>query len=138
MADINFANETYKIATTHLPDTEDGLETEFQIRSINNLLQCLDQENPHLICGDFNIPRGYNSLYNNICNNYQDNIPTNYKSSLDRTLHHMGNKIIDQPIFDEYMVDYIFTKIPYETKDVRLEFGISDHAGVVASVYKNQ
>ncbi|USN87360.1 MAG: endonuclease/exonuclease/phosphatase family protein [Candidatus Nomurabacteria bacterium] len=136
ITNIETPSGIYNIATTHLMDTKDGHEDVFQIRGMTRLLELLAKEEPHMICGDFNMPRGYNSLYEKVTKYYKDNIPAKYKSSLDKNLHRAGNKEIKQPIFDEYMVDYIFTQTPYEARDVRLEFGVSDHAAVVANILK--
>ena len=135
---INAPEGTFTIATTHVMDTDDGHKDDFQILGITNLLNALKQEASHIICGDFNIPRGYNTLYNDVTQSYIDEIPQTYKSSLDRNLHRLGNKKIVQPIFDEYMVDYIFSQPPYRASDVRLEFDISDHAAVIAHISKTR
>jgi endonuclease/exonuclease/phosphatase family metal-dependent hydrolase len=136
IATIHTPDNTFNIATTHLMDTRDGHKNSFQIKGVECLLETLSNEEPHLICGDFNMPRGYNSLYEKMTNRYTDTIPPEYKSSLDRDLHRYGDKQLAQPIFDEYMVDYIFTRSPYKAENVRLEFGVSDHAAVIANIYK--
>ena len=136
LADIVVDGDVYRIATTHAPDTKDGKEDAFQIVCMNKALELLDVEQSHIICGDFNMPRNYNSIYKNFTEKYQDGIPLIYKSSLDKSKHRLGNKDLNQPIFDIYMVDYIFTQSPYEAKDVRLEFGVSDHAAVVGYISK--
>lgn len=46
----------------------------------------------------------------------------------------MVRRKIDQPIFEEYMVDYIFTQSPYWADNVKLKFGVSDHAAVIAEI----
>jgi endonuclease/exonuclease/phosphatase family metal-dependent hydrolase len=126
----------YNIATTHPLKTENGPENEFQNNHIKSMLSLLSEEPPHIICGDFNIPRGYNSNYIEMTNKYSDNIPGSYCSSLDRNIHRLGKEKISRPIFDIYMVDYIFTQPPYQAENVRLEFGVSDHAGIVAEIQK--
>lgn len=131
---LKVAEETFHIATTHLIDTEDGKEDEVQVKVANELLNCLDKEEPHIICGDFNIPRGFNSLYKEFINRYTDVIPLNYSSSLDKNIHRLGEVKIDQPIFEKYMVDYIFTKPPYQVSNVTLRFGVSDHAAIIADL----
>lgn len=32
------------------------------------------------------------------------------------------------------MVDYIFTQPPYDVKNVKLVFGVSDHAAIIADI----
>ena len=82
------------------------------------------------------MPRGHNKLYEVITQKYTDTIPRHYRSSLDRNLHRLGKKTdLNQPIFDAYMVDYIFTQPPFEASDIHLEFGVSDHAAVIGNIY---
>ena len=135
-ADIAVLGVTYCIATTHMVDTENGKEDDFQILLTEKMLTLLTQEHKHTICGDFNMPRGYNRLYEKMTTQYQDSIPFHYQSSLDRNIHRLGQVKIDEPIFDKYMVDYIFTQAPYQASDVRLQFGVSDHAAVIATLTK--
>jgi endonuclease/exonuclease/phosphatase family metal-dependent hydrolase len=124
----------YRIVTAHLIDTKDGHEDEIQQNICRSLLTHLTKEPEHLLCGDFNMPRGYNTLYQEVTELYKDSVPAKYKSSLDRDLHRMGKVDIPEKIFDEYMVDYIFTKDDYQAHDVHLVFGISDHAAIVANI----
>lgn len=126
----------YDIFTTHLPVTPHGKADEEQIIATEKMLALLAEKDSHIICGDFNIPRNINHLYKNITKKYTDEIPLQYKSSLDQNLHRLGNQTLDDPIFEKYMVDYIFTQSPYKATDVRLEFGVSDHSAVVAIISK--
>ncbi len=126
---------TYTVATTHLIVTPNGHETETQVQHATALLALLKDEPPHVLCGDFNMPRGYNILYDRFTKRYTDTVPSSYTSSLDRTLHKSAHDPnLNAPIFDIYMVDYIFTEPPYTAHDVRLEFGISDHAAVIGEI----
>ncbi|MEZ4104303.1 MAG: hypothetical protein R3B60_03375 [Candidatus Paceibacterota bacterium] len=136
MAKIKVGGEIFNIVTTHLIVTPDGLTNELQTKVVTELLQVIKNEESHMICGDFNMPRGYNGLYELFTKKYADQIPLKYKSSLDKNLHRCGNMQLEQPIFDEYMVDYLFTQPPYRARNVRLEFGVSDHAAVIAEIYK--
>ncbi len=129
--------ETFSIATTHAPVTKDGHRDQNQITAITQLLDMSSKEVPHVLCGDFNMPRGVNTLYQDMTAHYTDAIPPQYTSSLDRKLHRCGQRTtLNAPIFDSYMVDYIFTKAPYTAHDVRLEFGVSDHAAVIGYIKK--
>lgn len=129
-------NESYTVVATHVMDTKNGLVDEHQRAGMQALLAHLHTLSSHVLCGDFNMPRGYNVLYEEVIEHYKDTVPSTYKSSLDRNLHRLGNVDIDEPIFDEYMVDYIFTQPPYDASDVHLEFGISDHAAVIGTITK--
>lgn len=128
----------YTIATVHMMVTDDGHESIPQHKSVQKLLQALHQLPAHILCGDFNMPRGYNTNYNEFIKFYIDTIPLTYSSSLDRTLHRQaGRTDLNAPIFDIYMVDYIFSQIPYVVSNVELRFAISDHAAVVAHISKS-
>lgn len=135
-ADIEIEGTIFSIATTHMIDTENGKEDADQIEMTQKLLTLVAKEKPHVLCGDFNMPRGYNRLHNEMTKYYEDTIPLHYKSSLDRNLHRLRDKILNAPIFDIYVVDYIFTQSPYQASNVRLQFGVSDHAAVVATIDK--
>lgn len=136
-ANINIDGGDFNIATTHAPKSPDGKEDDLQTKCLNIALRQLSKEDPHIICGDFNMPRGYNKLYEEFIKQYSDTIPARYTSSLDRSIHRLGNvPNLNAPIFDIYMVDYVFTQPPYIASEVRLEFGISDHAAVIAQISK--
>lgn len=125
----------YRIATTHFTWSKDGnCATPAQIAHMDSLTALMSKEPPHLLCGDFNIPRGRNPLYNNLITMYEDCIPDAVTSSLDRTFHRLGNDPEKSVLFDSFVVDYIFSQAPYSVHDVRLTFGISDHAAVVGTV----
>lgn len=132
---IDAADGPFTIATTHVMVTKHGLPDEHQRTGIGRLLQLMQTYEPHVLCGDFNMPRGYNELYEEVTQRYHDAVPPEYASSLDRDLHRLGNDPhLTDPIFDAFMVDYVFTQPPYTADDVSLRFGVSDHAAVVAHV----
>jgi endonuclease/exonuclease/phosphatase family metal-dependent hydrolase len=134
---VEHEEQWYHIATTHVMVTPDGQPSEHQTQGVKKLLSLLQTEKPHLLCGDFNIPRGVNSLYEEFTKNYTDTIPVEYTSSLDKNLHRLGKtQNLTEPIFDSYMVDYLFTKPEYTASEVRLQFGVSDHAAIVATISK--
>jgi endonuclease/exonuclease/phosphatase family metal-dependent hydrolase len=129
--------DSYIFATTHGIYTKNGLPDEHQTQGVKKLLSLLAAEKQHILCGDFNIPRGVNELYGELTKAYSDTVPAEYMSSLDRTYHiHGTNPNLTEPIFDSYMVDYIFSKPEYTVTDVRLQFGVSDHAAIIATVGK--
>jgi exonuclease III len=126
---------TYTIATTHFTWNPDGsIASEEQIESMRKLRAYTETLPAHIICGDFNIPRNYNSLYSELLKSYKDEIPLKYTSSLDKVIHRHGGDADKEILFSSFMVDYIFTQAPYIARDVRLVFGLSDHAGVVGNI----
>jgi endonuclease/exonuclease/phosphatase family metal-dependent hydrolase len=125
----------YLVYTTHFTWTEDGeTPSQEQIESMNALLTHTQTLEPHLLCGDFNIPRNINYLYKNLVGEYVDNIPAQYVSSLDKDLHRLKDNMEKKRVLDTFMVDYVFSQHPYKVSDVRLEFDLSDHAAVVGTV----
>lgn len=138
VADVLVNDQIFTIGTTHFTWTPKGDEAaQEQIVDMKKLLTYTESIGPHVICGDFNIPRHQNPLYNNIVEHYVDNIPASYTSSLDKVFHKRGADPALKELFTLYMVDYIFTKPPYHATNVRLQFGLSDHAGVIATITKD-
>lgn len=134
---LEHEGDLYHFTNTHVMVTPDGLPNEHQIQGVKKLLSLLATEKSHVICGDFNIPRGTNPLYEEFTKSYTDGIPAHYMSSLDQAIHRHGKTPnLNAPIFDMYMVDYIFSKPEYMVTDCRLQFGVSDHAAVIATVAK--
>lgn len=134
-AKIQFEEKEYVIATTHFTWTPDGSNpNDEQLTDMVSLIKCIKQLPPHIICGDFNIPRHHNYLYEALIHEYSDTVPSHYKSSLDKNLHRLGELADKANLFNDYMVDYVFTQPPYMATDVHLEFGVSDHAAVVATI----
>lgn len=124
--------DNINIATTHFTWNPVGETADIhQTNDMKSLLEYLDTKPAHVLCGDFNIPRLQNELYLDLNERYTDNIPNHYLSSLDREKHRHSQTPKLQKIFDSFMVDYIFTKPPYQATNTRLEFGVSDHAAVI-------
>ena len=127
------------IATTHFTWVPDGrVASDEQVEDMKNMLDLLDTKPPHILCGDLNIPRNINRLYEDeILPRYTDAVPDEYKSSLDRSLHRLGNDPEKLDLFESFMVDHLLLMKPFLAEDVRLEFGLSDHAAIVANVKKS-
>ncbi len=133
--DILIADEVFTVATTHFTWTPHGpTPSPEQISDMEKFLAYTTTLKPHIMCGDFNIPRHHNYLYKELVRNYTDTIPEHYASSLDKSLHKLGGDLDKKEMFDSFMVDYLFTQPPYKASDVRLQFGVSDHAGIVATI----
>lgn len=124
------------IATTHFTWGSDGrVATDDQVEDMKRMLDILDAKPAHILCGDLNIPRNMNSLYENmLLPRYTDAIPSDYESSLDLSLHRVGGDIEKVKLLGGFMVDHLLLKDPFVAKSVRLEFGVSDHAAIVADV----
>ena len=75
-----------------------------------------------------NAPRG-NETFSRLEEKYKDNIPREYKTSIDQNLHKVKGI--------QFMVDGLFTTPVYKASNVKLVDGISDHMAVVAEINKN-
>ncbi len=136
---LYFETDGINIATTHFTWNPKGeIADEYQTLDMKEMLQALEKKPAHVLCGDLNIPRNINTLYDVLKNKYHDNIPYQYYSSLDNELHRKGKAQEFKKLFDSFMVDYLFTQEPYETTDTRLVFGVSDHAAIVSNVSKRK
>ncbi|SEW38583.1 Exonuclease III [Cognatiyoonia koreensis] len=123
------------LVATHFTWNKSGETADIhQKNDMLKLLAHLKELPPHILCGDMNIPRQENELYDLLCEHYTDTVPGTYHTSLDRDLHRAGDDPELSKLFDRFMVDYVFTQDQYAASDVRLEFGVSDHAAVVANV----
>ncbi len=124
----------YRVLTTHLTWTEDGTPTETQLGAVRRMLDHLANEESFVLAGDFNAPRGRAS-FDLIASRYKDNIPAQYVTSMDPPRHRVAGTPAEKNLADK-MVDGLFTTPEYEAKDVRLQFGVSDHAAIVAMIEK--
>lgn len=127
--------QKFRIGTTHFTWTPIGERpSEHQASDLDSFLEKIQHYPPHVMCGDFNIPRNISRLYSKLIQNYTDSVPAEYLSSLDMNLHHLGATPDALHLFETFMVDYVFSQPPYVTTHVRLEFGVSDHAAVIATI----
>lgn len=133
---LEHEQQTYTIVTTHLVVTEKGIPNEFQTRQVEKLLEISKKLPPHVICGDFNMPRSINTLYKELTRFYADAIPSSVEGSLDPELHRANLDPIERERIKAFMVDYIFTTPEYSVKQVQLHSGVSDHCAVIANLEK--
>ncbi|NDB60036.1 hypothetical protein EB001_16540 [bacterium] len=112
-----------RFITTHVPVTKGGESTPYQLEVTDNLLKELDSLGEFVLCGDMNAPRG-KETFSRIAKKYKDNIPEEYKTSLDQNLHRVKNL--------QLMVDGLFTTTKYQASNVKLIDGVSDHMAIVA------
>jgi endonuclease/exonuclease/phosphatase family metal-dependent hydrolase len=132
--EIEHEHELYVIGTTHLMVTNEGLPTHEQRTAVTNLLKILDNIPEIILCGDFNIPRGINELYNQFATCYTDNIPKDIHTTLDPALHRAGDDPIGRAYITNFVVDYIFTTQTFCAENVRMVSGVSDHCALIAEL----
>jgi endonuclease/exonuclease/phosphatase family metal-dependent hydrolase len=123
------------VITTHFTWSPDGLADANQDADLAALLKVLASEPPHILCGDFNIPRRQNRLYGTLTEHYTDHVPQDIASSLHVPFHNARHKPGVAEKLATLMVDYIFsTPNSYRVADVALHGGISDHCAISAKV----
>lgn len=123
--DIEKEGVVFKIAATHFTWTPDGHPNETQQKDVSALLHAIDTQGELVVCGDFNAPRG-GEIFSIIAGQLTDNIPLEYTTSIDGSLHRMG------PM--DLMVDGIFSTKNYRISEVRRFTGVSDHCAFTALV----
>jgi len=125
-ADIQGADgKIYKCVTTQFPVTEKGESSPYQLEVLDSFLEKIKDLGEFVLCGDFNAPRG-NETFRRLAEKYKDNIPLEYKTSIDQNLHKVKGI--------QLMVDGLFTTPTYKASKVRLQDGISDHLAVIAEI----
>ena len=135
LGEVHLDGQTYHVGTTHFTWTKNGdIPGIAQESDMQEFLLLVSQFPPHVMCGDFNIPRASNRLYANLLTRYQDEIPATIKSSLDAEHHRLKDIPEKVHLLERYMVDYIFSQPGYTVRDVRQVFGLSDHSALVCEV----
>jgi exonuclease III len=135
---LTIDSESFIVATTHFTWIPDGnIPNDYQRDDMSRFLAHMKMLAPHCVTGDFNIPRYQNPLYDELLTQYNDAVPTTYTSSLDIQKHRLGSNPELRHLFTDYMVDHLLIQESYLASDVRLEFGISDHAAIVATIEKS-
>ncbi len=125
--DCAHEGDVYRIATTHFTWVNGGGVSDEQREDLSRMFPVLESLQEFVLTGDFNAPRG-RELFSAIAERYHDNVPREYTTSIDGSLHRAG------PL--PYMVDGLFTTPGYEATNVRLEDGVSDHMAIVARIHK--
>ena len=133
-ADMECGGTAYTIATTHFTWSPEGLPNGYQRQDADALLALLEGIPNVVLCGDFNIPRSINDLYERFATKYKDAIPAAYASSMDIERHRARIDPVSRERLARCMVDYLFLTKAHRAKNVRLQCGISDHCAIVGTV----
>jgi endonuclease/exonuclease/phosphatase family metal-dependent hydrolase len=120
---------SFRIGTTHFTWSAKGRTDVLQKSDLESLLDILAGIPEIVLCGDFNAPRG-RKIFDTLASHYEDNIPQKYTTSIDVNLHRDGEKLRGESL----MVDGLFTSPEYESSNVRLQDGVSDHMAIIAEV----
>lgn len=126
-ADIQQEGGDMRICNTHFTWTPNGEADDVQRQDLVIMQGILDTLGEFALCGDFNAPRG-REIFTALAARYRDNIPPEYQTSIDGSIHRAGNL--------QLMVDGLFTTPAYEASNVSLEGGVSDHMAIVADIRK--
>lgn len=120
-------NSEFVVGTTHFIWTPDGKPNKLQRKGLKSFLKFLKGMPKIVFCGDFNAPRG-GEVFNAIAKHYKDNIPSDYRSSIDpsRSGYSAWGKTT--------MVDGIFSTPHYDVKSVLFHSGLSDHCAITAEI----
>ncbi len=131
LCEVQKDGKVFRIATTHFPVTVKGQTTDYQREDMHTLLGLLEAHGELVVTGDFNAPRG-GEIFSLLAGQYKDNVPLQYKTSLDSGLHR-GAKT-DPARIAALMVDGIFSTGSYVVSDVQMHQGLSDHCALTATV----
>lgn len=123
----NGRGDLLRFFTTHLPVTKEGESSPFQLQVLDCMFRELDLFTEFILCGDMNAPRG-NESFRRLAEKYKDNIPLEYKTSIDQKLHRVKGLM--------RMVDGLFTTAHYEASNVKLVDGVSDHMAIISDIKK--
>lgn len=123
--EVEKEGKTYRCATTHFTWTPDGQSTPQQERDLASLKRALTKYPDWILAGDFNAPRG-GEIFTQLAAILKDNVPTSATTTIDASLHYSGAL--------QLVVDSIFTSSEYETEQVEVVTGLSDHCGITALI----
>ena len=129
---IDVSGISYTLGTTHFTWTDKGAADDRQRRDLKSLFEKLDTFTDGIVfAGDLNAPRG-REIFDEIAKRFKDNIPPEYETSLDQDLHRAPEEV------KHLMVDGLFSTPEYSVTNASLNFGVSDHAAIVADIAKIQ
>lgn len=137
--EIEKEGRTFRIMTTHFTWTPNGSVSDEQRRNIVTLLDMLGRAGELVLCGDFNAPRMHEGapgeIFSLVAGAYKDNIPQEYQTSIDASLHRNGDTAAADLAVK--MVDGLFTTPAYQASDVALTPGVSDHYAITATISRS-
>lgn len=128
VGNILAGGEEFCLVNTHFTWTPRGKTNARQLSDLKKMLKILKKFPEHVLCGDFNAPRG-RETFDTLAKIYKDNIPVNATTTIDKNLHRHGDLQI--------VIDGLFTTSQYKAENVRLVDGVSDHMGIVAYITKH-
>lgn len=128
IATVEKEGSLFTIGTTHFTWSPGGQATLEQRINIKKLISTLAMCQEIVFTGDFNAPRG-GEIFSILADAYTDNVPAEYTTSLDGTLHRAGQLHL--------MVDGLFSTPEYAVSHVEMVCGLSDHCALVADIWRS-
>lgn len=125
MANIEINNQRVCVVNTHFTWSPNGTPSKQQFIDLEKMLGVLASLPEHVLCGDFNAPRG-TAIFDILSNKYKDNIPKNVTTTLDKNLHKAGDL--------QLVVDGVFTTPAYQVTKIQVIDGVSDHCAILAEI----
>lgn len=130
--DVEVVGEWYRVAHTHFTWADGGQFTQRQADDFRSLWMKVEDLGEHVLCGDFNSPRGGNgdgaNVYDTLSDRMSCAVSLEEISTLDDNLHRAGRL--------DLVVDGVFTTPTYSVSDFKLVDGVSDHKALVVEVEK--
>ena len=120
--------DLFTIGTTHFTWSPGGAATLEQRINIKKLVSTLKMYQEIVFTGDFNAPRG-GEIFSILADAYTDNVPAEYTTSLDGTLHRAGQLHL--------MVDGLFSTPEYAVSHVEMVCGLSDHCAIMGEISRS-
>jgi endonuclease/exonuclease/phosphatase family metal-dependent hydrolase len=140
VCDIEKGGTTFRIATTHFTVALGGGVNELQRDHLQKMFAILERQGEFVLAGDFNAPRG-GEIFSKLAEKYTDNIPKEYTTSIDGTMHRAGTEKLKADAeamgFRGLMVDGIFSTPGYSVSNVAMHTGVSDHCAFTADISKS-
>lgn len=134
---IEDGDKMLTIFTTHFTWTPDGASNEYQASDMKALLSFLETQEPHVLCGDFNVPRKQNDMYPVLAAHYTDHVPQEYVTSMYVPLHRTKDDPVEGPRVGSFMVDYILsTPMAYSVSPADMRGNVSDHCALISTIEK--
>lgn len=118
---VSSTAEKVLLGTTHFTWTGDGNTSAQQQADFQSLRHVVSELPPHVLCGDFNSPRGGKTfeLFEEI---YTDAVPKEVTTTIDGSLHYAGEL--------ELVVDTAFYQEPLQVEVQEVIAGVSDHKAI--------
>ncbi len=115
-------NRIVPIATTHFTWTGDGEVSPEQERDFKALKNIVVSLPPHVLCGDFNAPRG-REMFAQFEALYKDSVPPEITTTIDNALHQSSKDL-------QLVVDTAFYQDPLNVACIEVIAGVSDHKAI--------